>query len=145
MKLSTRSRYGFRAALELAVEYGKGPLQIKTMAEREGISNKYLEQIIAILKASGLVTSMRGPRGGYSLAKHPSEIKLLEIFGILEGPVVTVECVDHPEYCARCTDCVTRRVWQEMQQAMSAVLESKTLQTLVDDLLKNQQTADYQI
>ena len=145
MKLSTRSRYGFRAALELAVEYKKGPLQIKTMAEREGISNKYLEQIIAIMKASGLVTSMRGPRGGYSLAKHPSEVKLIDIFNILEGPVITVECVDHPDYCARCTDCVTRQVWEEMQHAMAAVLESKTLQTLVDDLIKNRESANYQI
>ena len=65
MKLSSRTRYGMRAILELALEYGNSPLQIKTIAEREDISNKYLEQLIAMLKASGLVRSIRGPRGGY--------------------------------------------------------------------------------
>ena len=145
MKLSTRSRYGFRAALELAIEFGNAPLQIKTMAEREGISNKYLEQIIAILKSTGLVSSLRGPRGGYILSKHPKDITLREIFSVLEGPLITVECVDHPEYCPRCSDCVTRKVWSEMQDAMLNVLESKTLQDLVDDLKKGQKTANYQI
>ena len=145
MKLSTRSRYGFRAALELAVEYGKGPLQIKTIAEREGISNKYLEQIIATMKASGLVGSLRGPRGGYVLTKHPREVKLSEIFQVLEGPLLTVECLEHPEYCARCTECVTRQVWSDLQNAMLDVLEAKTLQDLVDDFAKGQKTANYQI
>ncbi len=145
MKLSTRSRYGFRAALELAIEYGNGPLQIKTMAQREGISNKYLEQIIAILKSSGLVSSLRGPRGGYLLCKHPKHIKLSEIFAVLEGPLITVDCLEHPEYCARCSDCVTRKVWSDMQDAMLGVLEAKTLQDLVDDLEKGQKTANYQI
>lgn len=145
MKLSTRSRYGFRAALELAVEYGKGPLQIKTIAEREGISNKYLEQIIATMKASGLVGSLRGPRGGYVLTKHPKEVKLSEIFQVLEGPLLTVECLEHPEYCARCTECVTRKVWSDLQDAMLGVLEAKTLQDLVDDFVKGQKTANYQI
>lgn len=145
MKLSTRSRYGFRAALELAVEYGGGPLQIKVIAEREGISNKYLEQLIAILKSSGLIRSVRGPKGGYMLAKAPNLIKLSQVFEVLEGPLVTVECVDHPDFCPRCTDCVTRQVWVEMQQAMLAVLESKTLQDLVDSIHIHRNTVNYQI
>jgi Rrf2 family transcriptional regulator, cysteine metabolism repressor len=131
MKLSSRSRYGFRAILELALDYGKGPMQIKTISDRESISNKYLEQLIAMLKASGLVRSMRGPKGGYVLSRPPSEIKLSEIFTTLEGPLLTVECLDHPEICPRCADCVTRDLWAEMQEAVLKVLENKTLQDMV--------------
>ena len=132
MKLSSRSRYGFRAILELAIEYGKGPLQIKTIAKREDISNKYLEQLIAMLKSTGLVVSLRGPKGGYILAKHPSEIKLSKIFTTLEGPLIAVECLDHPEFCPRCSDCVTRHIWSKMQRTMQELLDSMTLQDLVD-------------
>lgn len=131
MKLSSRSRYGFRAILELALEYGKGPMQIKTISDRESISNKYLEQLIAMLKASGLVRSMRGPKGGYVLSRPPNEIRLSEIFTTLEGPLLTVECLDHPEICPRCAECVTRDLWAEMQEAVLKVLEGKTLQDMV--------------
>ncbi len=144
MKLSSRSRYGFRAILELAVEYGNGPLQIKTIAKREDISNKYLEQLIAMLKASGLVRSIRGPKGGYELTRPPGDVKLSDVFTTLEGPVVTVECLEHPEFCPRCTECVTRDVWAQMQSAIMGVLESMTLQDLVDKT-KLGQAENYQI
>jgi Rrf2 family transcriptional regulator, cysteine metabolism repressor len=145
MKLSSRSRYGFRAILELAAEYGKGPLQIRTIAEREDISNKYLEQLITLLKSSGLVRSVRGPRGGYELTRPPTEVKLDEIFMTLEGPPIGVECLDHPEFCPRCMDCVTRQVWTQMQDAMLGVLESITLQDLVDRARKADSAGQYQI
>ncbi|MBN1817256.1 MAG: Rrf2 family transcriptional regulator [Sedimentisphaerales bacterium] len=132
MKLSSRSRYGFRAILELAVAYGEGPIQIKTIADREDISNKYLEQLIAMLKAAGLVRSVRGPRGGYTLAKPPSEIRLDEVFSTLEGPLVAVDCLEHATFCSKCTDCVTRRIWSQMQDAVLNVLRAKTLQDMVD-------------
>ena len=144
MKLSSRSRYGFRAILELAVEYGKGPLQIKTIAKREDISNKYLEQLVAMLKASGLVRSIRGPKGGYELTRPPSDVKLSEVFITLEGPVVAGECLEHPEFCPRCTECVTRDVWAQMQSAIMGVLEAMTLQDLVDKT-KLGQAENYQI
>ncbi len=144
MKLSSRSRYGFRAILELAVEYGNGPLQIKTIAQREDISNKYLEQLVAMLKASGLVRSIRGPKGGYELTRPPSDVKLSQVFTTLEGPVVAVECLEHPEFCPRCTECVTRDVWAQMQAAIMGVLESMTLQDLVDKT-KQGQAENYQI
>ena len=76
MKLSSRSRYGLRAILDLALEFGKGPVQIKVIAAREDISNKYLEQLMTILKTSGLVRSLRGPKGGYLLSRPPNEVKL---------------------------------------------------------------------
>jgi Rrf2 family transcriptional regulator, cysteine metabolism repressor len=131
MKLSSRTRYGMRAILELAQEYGNAPLQIKTIADREDISNKYLEQLIAMLKSAGLVRSIRGPRGGYLLAKPPAEIHLKEVFVTLEGPMTPAECVDHPEFCPRCMDCVTRDIWQDLQNAIDGVLESVTLEDLV--------------
>jgi len=145
MKLSSRSRYGLRAILELAAEYGNGPLQIGTIAEREDISNKYLEQLISLLKSSGLVRSVRGPRGGYELTRPPMEVKLDEVFLTLEGPPIGVECLDHPDYCPRCMDCVTRQVWNQMQDAMLGVLRSITLQDLVDRAKKSDQANHYQI
>ena len=120
MKLSSRARYGMRAILELAIEYGKPPLQIKAIAEQEDISNKYLEQLIAMLKAAGLVRSIRGPKGGYMLAKPPAEISLKEVFTTLEGPMIPAECLEHPEFCPRCMDCATREVWAELQEAVNS-------------------------
>jgi Rrf2 family cysteine metabolism transcriptional repressor len=145
MKLSTRSRYGLRAILELAIEYGNKPMQIKTIAEREDISNKYLEQLMSILKSSGLVRSIRGPKGGYLLAKAPADIKVSDVFVALEGPMITVDCVDHPEFCVRCTDCVTRQVWTDIQTAMMGVLEAQTMQDLVDKANKGDKASNYQI
>ena len=145
MKLSSRARYGMRAILELAMEYGNAPLQIKTIADREDISNKYLEQLIAMLKAAGLVRSIRGPRGGYLLAKPPAEIQLKEVFVTLEGPMVPAECLEHPEFCPRCMDCVTRDVWQELQNAIDGVLESVTLADLVEKTKSSAKGNNYSI
>lgn len=140
MKLSSRTRYGMRAILELALEYGKAPLQIKTIADREDISNKYLEQLIAMLKASGLVRSIRGPRGGYVLAKPPSEVLMKDVFLTLEGPMIPAECLQHEEYCERCTDCATRQIWQQLQNAILGVLESVTLADLVQNTKEMKKT-----
>jgi len=145
MKLSTRSRYGLRAMVELALEYEKKPMQIKVIAQRQDISNKYLEQLMSILKSSGLVRSMRGPKGGYMLSRCPSEIKLSDVFKSLEGPLVTVDCLEHPEYCSRCTDCLTRDIWIKIQKAMMDVLDSMTLQDIVDKAKKGEDITDYQI
>lgn len=130
MKLSSRTRYGVRAMLELAREYGKKPLQIKSIADREDISNKYLEQLVAMLKSSGLVRSVRGPRGGYMLARNPAEIKLSEIFTTLEGPLVAIECVEHTKFTPNCSDCATRVIWTEMYKALMGVLDTTTLKEL---------------
>ena len=134
-----------RAILELALEYGNKPMQIKTIAGRQDISNKYLEQLMAILKTSSLVRSVRGPRGGYLLAKPPGEIKLSDVFSTLEGPPLTVECIEHPEYCPKCTECVTRQVWAKIQNAILEVLESMTLQDLVDKAHRGEGFSSYHI
>ena len=144
MKLSTRTRYGLRAIIELAENHGKGPLQIKTIAKQQDISAKYLEQLMAVLKSAGLVRSIRGSKGGYVLAKDPNQIKLNDVFNCLEGPVTTVECVENQNYCARVADCSARQVWVQVQNAIKDVLQSITLQDLVDRA-KNKQALDYQI
>ncbi len=132
MKLSTRTRYGIRAIIELAEHYGFGPLQIKVIAERQEISMKYLEQLMAILKSAGLVRSIRGSKGGYLLAKAPNQIKLSDCFNCLEGSLITTECIEDESYCSRTADCVARGVWAEVQEAVMNVLRSITLQDLVD-------------
>lgn len=145
MKLSSRSRYGFRAILELAVAYGEGPIRIKTIADKEDISNKYLEQLMAMLKATGLIRSVRGPRGGYTLTKPPGQIRLREVFVALEGHLTTTECLEHPDYCPKCTDCVTRQVWAQIHDAIMGVLDSMSLQDLVDKTKGVDKGDNYQI
>jgi Rrf2 family protein len=144
MKLSTRTRYGVRAVLELAGNQDSGPMQIKTIAHRQDISVKYLEQLMAILKSAGFIRSVRGAKGGYILAKPANQIKLSDVFNALEGPVTTVECVEDENYCAKIADCVARQLWAEVQQAIMSVLQSVTLQDLVDRT-KDKRTFSYQI
>jgi Rrf2 family protein len=144
MKLSTRTRYGVRAILELAANQSEEPMQINTIAHRQGISLKYLEQLMAILKSAGFVRSVRGAKGGYILAKPANQIKLSDVFNALEGPVTTVECLENENYCARVADCVARQVWAEVQQAIEKVLQSITLQDLVDRT-KDKRALSYQI
>ncbi len=144
MRLLTRTSYGIRAILQLAENHGKRPLQIKAIARQQDISVKYLEQVIAILKSAGFVRSIRGPKGGYVLAKPPNQIKLNDVFTALEGPITTVECTEDENYCSRTADCVTRQVWTEVQKAIINVLESLTLQNLVDRA-KDKRGTDYQI
>ncbi|MHC4068744.1 MAG: RrF2 family transcriptional regulator [Planctomycetota bacterium] len=144
MKLSTRARYGIRASLELACNYGKDPLQIKIIAQKQEISVKYLEQIMAILRSAGFVRSFRGAKGGYVLAKPPNQIKISDIFNALEGPIVTVECLESDQYCARAADCVAKELWSQVQQAIIGVLESVTLEDLAERV-KSDKTSSYQI
>jgi len=144
MKLSTRTRYGIRAILELAESYGQGPLQLKIIAQHQDISVKYLEQIIAMLKSGGFVKSIRGAKGGYILAKAPNQIKLGDVFDCLEGRVTTVECIEDEDYCARVADCVARHLWVRVQEAIDSVLQSITLQDLLDRA-KDKRALDYQI
>ena len=144
MKLSTRTRYGIRAVLELAKNHGQNPVQVKIIARHQGISVKYLERLMAMLKSAGIVKSIRGSKGGYILAKSPDQIRLSDCFNCLEGHVVTVECVENDNYCPRTCDCIAREVWAEVQKAVMAVLESMTLQSLIDKA-KHDKTLHYQI
>ncbi len=139
MKLSTRGRYGIRALLELALHRGDGPMLLRDIAGRQEISEHYLEQIVIVLKASGLVKSIRGAKGGIILAKSPSQIRLSDALQVLEGSTALVECVDNAGVCSRSASCVTRDIWVEMKKAMDGILESMTLQDLVERQEKKQQ------
>ena len=132
MRLSTRSRYGTRALLELALNRDDEPVFLKDIARRQEISLSYLEQLMAPLIAGRIIRSTKGPRGGISLVKNPEDIKLSEIIQLLEGSTAPVECVNDPEVCDRSESCATRDVWSELKMAMDRVLESTTLQDLVE-------------
>jgi Rrf2 family cysteine metabolism transcriptional repressor len=132
MKLSTRTRYGVRALLELALRQERGPVFLKEIARKQQISLPYLEHLIAPLIAGGIIRSAKGPRGGVSLARKPADITLSEITRLLEGSLAPVECVDNPEVCQRSGFCAARDVWGQLKEAMDGVLEMTTLQDLVE-------------
>ncbi|TEU18076.1 MAG: Rrf2 family transcriptional regulator [Dehalococcoidia bacterium] len=132
MKLSTKGRYGVRALLDLALHQDEGLVPLKDIARRQEVSLPYLEHLITPLVAAGLVKSTRGARGGVSLVKPPSEIKLSEAVQLLEGSIAPVDCVNDPKLCHRSAYCVTRDIWSEMKNAMSQVLDSTTIQDLVE-------------
>ncbi len=132
MKLSTKGRYGTRALLDMTL-YGKeGPVLLKDIAQRQQISLSYLEHLITPLVEGGIIRSTRGIGGGVSLAKPPEEIRLSEVIGLLEGSLAPVKCVSDPSVCNRSEFCVTRDIWCELKTAMDGVLESTTLQDLIE-------------
>ena len=131
MKLSTKGRYAIRAMIDLALQAKENPIMIKDIAQRQDISNLYLEQLFNRLKTAGLVRSTRGPKGGFTLNRPPSLITVSEILQAMEGSTAPVECVDNAQLCSRADSCVTRRIWAAMKQAMDDVLESTTLKDLV--------------
>ncbi len=132
MKLSTKGRYGTRTLLDLALHWGEGLVPLKDIAQRQEIPLPYLEHLIAPLIAGGLIRSTRGPQGGVSLLKPPEEIKLSEVIQLLEGSIAPVKCVDNPDAYPRSDLCATRDIWDEVRKAIDGVLESTTLQDLVE-------------
>lgn len=138
MKLSTRGRYGLRALLDLALYQSDSPIALNSVSERQGISEGYLEQLMAPLKKEGLVRSVRGAQGGYLLARDPKEIIVGDIIRALEGPIAFVDCVneEHPEECERAEGCVTRLVWAKVRDSVVEVLDSLTLDDLVREARK---------
>ncbi|MBI4303818.1 MAG: Rrf2 family transcriptional regulator [Chloroflexi bacterium] len=139
MKLSTKGRYGTMALLDLALHRAEEPVLLKDIAQREQISLAYLEHLITPLIAGGIVRSVRGAKGGVSLARHPENIRLSEVLQLLEGSIALVECTVSPETCNRSSTCVTRDVWCEIKDAINNVLESTTLQDLVDRQKRKEQ------
>ncbi len=131
MKISTKIRYGTRAMLELASHYGEGPIELREIAKRENISLKYLEQLIVPLRTAGLVKSARGSKGGYALAKRPSQIYLKDLVETLEGPLNLIECLNDPRTCQRVPYCVTRDIWRDISEAINGILCSLTLEDMV--------------
>ena len=133
LTLSTRSRYGVRLMVALALNWGKGTLLLKEISRREDISEKYLSQIVIPLKGAGLVVSRRGPRGGYALARPPEAITAREVVEAIEGPIVPVPCTADGgggASCARATMCSAASMWRRLRADIEASLSSFTLADL---------------
>jgi Rrf2 family transcriptional regulator, cysteine metabolism repressor len=133
MKLSTRTRYGMRALVDLALNGTGQPVQLKDIAARQRISLSYLEHVVIPLISAGFVQSTRGAHGGVRLARTPDQINLNDVMEVLEGPLFPVDCLKGTESCFRSGVCATQDVWSELKMAMESVLKSKTLQDLADD------------
>lgn len=132
MKLGTKTRYSSRAMLDLALNHdnGSGVVSSREIAEHQEISPKYLESLLASLRSAGLVRSVRGTEGGYTLTSPPAKINLRQIYQVFEGTEGFVECTTDPEYCKRTDGCVTQEVWAQMYGACMEILESTTLEDL---------------
>jgi Rrf2 family cysteine metabolism transcriptional repressor len=131
MRVSTRAEYGLRALLDLVAHYGQGPVHSRQIAERQGLPEPYLNQLMAALRRAGLVASKRGPHGGHVLSRPPSTITLREAFEVLEGTTAPWWCVevDDPD-CAFVDGCGLRPVWRAVQAAADGVLNRLTLADL---------------
>ena len=133
MKISTKGRYALRLMLDIAQHGGGSPVRIKDIAARQGISVKYLEQIVSILVKAGYVKSIRGPQGGYRLMKAPKEYTAGMILRLTEGSLAPVECLEgNDNTCERAETCVTLRLWKELDQAVREVVDQYTLEDLMD-------------
>ncbi len=115
---------------ELAIHYGKGPVVLNDIAQRQNISGKYLSKLVILLKGARLVRTSRGFNGGYILARDPSKITLREIIEILERGITLVECVNNGKICKRSKNCPTREIWCELNKLISGYLDGITLRDL---------------
>ena len=131
MKVSTRGRYGLRAMLELAEHFGQAPMLMNTLAKRQRLSRKYLHTLLTSLKTAGLVCSVRGPGGGFVLARPPGRITLSEILRAVEGPLALVDCVAKREACDRARRCTARRVWRDLSSVIENALDKISLESLL--------------
>jgi Rrf2 family cysteine metabolism transcriptional repressor len=133
MKLSTKGKYGVRAVFEIARNSGKGPLTIKEIGDRQGISLSYLEQILHKLGKAGLIESVRGPAGGYLLARKPAELTIGDIVRTLEGPIALSHCLEPGESgdCYQTDDCVARMVWSKVGAKIEEALDSISFEDLL--------------
>ncbi|MFA4873911.1 MAG: Rrf2 family transcriptional regulator [bacterium] len=138
MKISTKGRYGLRAMLELAIGFGNGPVMVETIAANQGISGKYIHNLMMGLKSAGLVRAIRGPKGGYVLSRQPSRITALDVIESLEGKILLADCVANTGSCARAERCAAQDVWKDAAAAMKNVFSGVTLEELATKQQKKQ-------
>jgi len=136
MRLTTKSRYGARAIFDIAYHSAGMPVQIKDISKRQEIPPRYLEQIFQKLKKANIVKSVRGPGGGYVLAKHPNKITVGDIIQAMWEPIDPVFCVDSEtkqnKKCSRAEECVTRLVWKEAGEKITKLFDSITISDLCE-------------
>ncbi len=137
MNVTTKGHYGLMAMAELAMHHGEGPVPLKTIAENQGLSEHYLEQLFAPLRRAGLVKSVRGAQGGYLLGREPKEITVGDVLRVLEGPLAPIECaLDGPleelEHCTNPLHCLVRDVWVRLHRVIEQTVDGITLQEICD-------------
>lgn len=135
MKLSTKGRYGVKAMVDLAMHYGDIPVSIKTISQRQNISEYYLEQLFSPLRRAKIIKSIRGAQGGYVLNRAPEEITVANVMDVLEGPIEISECIDGVE-CDNIDFCATRLLWEKIKNSIDEVTKNITLQDIVDDYIR---------
>lgn len=146
MKISTRGRYAVRVMLDLAANNTGEYIKVKQIAKRQEISEKYLEQIIAILNKAGYVKSVRGAQGGYKIAKDPSQYTVGMILRLTEGSLCPVACLeDETNECERCDTCETLTVWKDLNKAINGVVDNVTIADLVEYQQQRMKTMNYMI
>lgn len=135
MKLSTKGRYGVRAMIDLALNYEDVPISIKSISERQNISEYYLEQLFSTLRKANLIKSIRGAQGGYLLSRETKDITIAEIIETLEGPVELSNCLS-TGICENMEFCSTRLLWARIKESIENVTKTTTLKDMVDDYYK---------
>jgi len=148
LKLSTKGRYGLKAIIDLAVYSNEEAISLSNVADRTGISVRYLEQLISKLKKAGLVSSIRGAQGGYKLAKSANEISVGDILRALEGDLSPVDCISAQNDSAMCADadaCVTKLVWKRINDSINQAVDTMMLSELVEatNSIDKNKTIDY--
>jgi Rrf2 family cysteine metabolism transcriptional repressor len=140
VRFSTRGRYGVHIMVDLAQHADEGPISLKSVADRQKLSEHYLEQLIPELRKAGLVKSIRGSQGGYILAKRPEDILIGDVIRVLEGPIAPVECTNQLglDCCEKTDFCVTREVWVKVRDSINNVVDSITLADLIKDAEKDE-------
>ena len=138
MKVSTKSRYGVAAMVDLAQHFGEGPVALRSVAQRQQVSEHYLEQLMSSLRRAGFVRSVRGAQGGYELAREPATISVGDIVRAMEGPIAPVDCLlaargPNNPYCGKTVRCIRRDIWQKMGDSINTTLDSISLETLRED------------
>ncbi len=145
MKLSTKGRYGLQAMVDLAVYSKEKHISLKSIAERLCMSENYLEQLMALLKKNGLVSSVRGAQGGYFLAKDANDITIGDILRALEGSLAPTECTceNNTYHCTLDGKCVTKSVWEKIRDSINKVVDDISLRQLMDDYEKINENASH--
>ncbi|MDT8717311.1 Rrf2 family transcriptional regulator [Clostridium sp. 19966] len=137
MKISTKGRYGLRAMVDIALNSAGDYIPLKVIAERQGISENYLEQVFSTLRKSDLVKSIRGSQGGYSLSKPASKTTVGEVLRALEGELtITSDDSAAPGFNKSVEDCIKLKVWQQVNKSINDVVDSITLEDIVDQYKK---------
>jgi len=141
MKLSTKTRYGTRILIELALRADQGAIQVSKISSKQKIPAKYLEQILLTLKKAGIVNSVRGPKGGHLLVKEPSQISLGQIVRLFEVQTDLVECISFPEKCEMSADCLVRNAWHDATAVLYEKLDGISIADLIHNNSKNNPAA----